>query len=121
MPIKTELMTFIVKPGKEARAEEWMRVLIERQAECVATLEREKMHYESIFRCERNGHLYLSWYSVQSEGAPPVRGSLHPIDEVHLAFWDECIDRSVPPETFEHVVSFVPADVQRVIEARDAA
>jgi len=34
----TEFTTFAVKLGKEARAEEWMQVLHQRQAECVDTL-----------------------------------------------------------------------------------
>lgn len=121
MTLKTELMTFAIKPGKEARADAWMQMLIDRRAECIATLDREKMHHECIFRSVRNGRVFLSWLSVQSEQAPHVRGSPHAIDQAHLAFWDECIDRDVPPEMFEHVVSFVPPEVERVILQRDAA
>jgi hypothetical protein len=70
MKYTTELMTFAVKIGKESRASEWMLALQSRQAECVEALEREAMHYESIFRSERDGRMYLSWFSVQgTEGA----------------------------------------------------
>jgi hypothetical protein len=32
----------------ESRAEEWMAQLFRREAECVSTLDREAMHYESV-------------------------------------------------------------------------
>jgi Family of unknown function (DUF6176) len=119
MTYKTEFSTYAVKVDKEARAEEWMRALVERRAECVETLEREKMHYECIFKCVRDGRMYLSWFSVQSSHGARVHDSPHAIDVVHLAFWDECIDRDVQPENLEHVVSFVPAPVEELIQARD--
>ncbi|MGA0611237.1 DUF6176 family protein [Caldimonas sp. KR1-144] len=108
MPPKTELVTFAIKPGKEARAEEWMRMLVERRDECIATLAREQMHYESIFRLWRDGRLYLTWFSVQGEAGERVEGSPFEVDRLHMAFWRECIDDEVPPTAHEHVVRFVP-------------
>jgi hypothetical protein len=120
MAYETELMTFAVKVGMEAKADEWMRVLVERKAECIATLDREKMHYECIFKSIRNGRLYLSWFSVQGTAGEHVRSSMNPIDKVHMDYWNECIDREVPPEKPVHVVSFVPASVEQAVNARDA-
>lgn len=121
MTITTELMSFAVKPGKEARAEEWMKLLIARQAECVLTLDREAMHYETIFKCQMGERMVLSWFSVQGDKGAHVRSSPFEIDQLHLQFWEECIDRSVPPLKFEHVVSFVPPAVQATIEQRHTA
>lgn len=115
----TELVSFAVKAGFEAKADEWMRVLVERKADCVGTLDRERMHYETIFKSFRDGRMYLSWFSVQGLAGEPVRGSHHPIDELHMRYWDECIDRGVLPQKFEHVVSFVPPSVEQAVEARD--
>lgn len=121
MSSKTTLTTFTVKAGMEARAEEWMRVLIERQVDCVETLDRERMHIESIFKSTREGRMRLSWLTVQSVGGDKVRGSPHEVDTLHVAFWDACIEHDVPPATFEHVVSFVAAAVAEAIDARNRA
>jgi hypothetical protein len=120
MSLVTELVSFTVKLGKEQRAEEWMQLLRARQAECVATLDREKMHFESIFRSTRNGRLCLAWFSVQSDSGARVESSMHAIDQLHMAFWEECIDRAVEPEKFQHVVSFLPPEVEQVVSKRDA-
>lgn len=116
-----ELVTFAVKAGKEARAEEWIRVLRDRRDECVATLDRERMHYEAIFTAYRQDRLFLSWFSVQGQGGATAASSPLPIDTVHRDFWDECIDREVPPETHAHALSLVPTEIGAAIAARDAA
>ena len=119
MPYITEFMTFAVVPGKETRAHEWLQLLQARQSECVATLDREHMHFESIFLHEAGGRLYLSWLSVQGQAGEHVASSEFDIDKLHMAFWKECIDRSVPPLKHQHVVNFVPAEVAAAIAARE--
>jgi len=119
MPYVTEFMTFAVALGKETRAEEWLQLLQAGQSECVATLDREHMHFESIFRHEANGRLYLSWLSVQGRSGEHVASSEFEIDKTHMAFWRECIDKSVPPQKLQHVVDFVPLEVASVIAARE--
>ena len=89
MPYTTELMTFAVKPGKEERADEWMRTLVQRRAECVASLDREAMHFESIFKSVRNGRMWLSWLSVQGGCGAHVETSVLAVDAVHMDFWRE--------------------------------
>jgi len=117
----TEFMAFPVRPGKEQRAELWLQTLVQRQAECIATLDREAMHFESIFRAEINGRLYLSWFSVQGTTGAHVKSSPFPIDKLHMEFWAECIDTSVPPTTHEHVVNFVPPSIVAAIHVRERA
>jgi hypothetical protein len=117
--MKTEYTTFLVREGMEGEAADWMRLLQARRADCVATLEREKMHYESIFRLVVDGRTYLSWFSVQGEFPGSLGESEHEIDKVHLNYWKRCIDDSVPPVTAEHVVSFLPEDVATAIAARE--
>lgn len=115
MSLKTELVSFAVKPGKEARAREWLRMLVERRDECIATLERERMRYESIFETWRGGRLYLTWFSVQDEAGERIEASSFDVDRLHPAFREECIDRQVEPQAHEHVVSFVPDLVRQAI------
>lgn len=121
MSIRTEFVTFVVKEGLEAEADRWMRLLVQRQQECLETLEQERMHYESVFRSIRGGRLCLSWFSVQSSGGRDVRDSSHEIDRLHLEFWNKCMDPNIPPERLEHIVSFVSEDIADVISKRDAA
>ncbi len=87
-----ELSRFKVKPGKSARVDAWLQALNDRMPETLATLEREQMKFEVIFREMIGEEEYLTWVSVQGEEGAPVETSPHEIDRVHLAFWRECID-----------------------------
>ena len=116
--MRVEFTTFLVKQGMEDTADEWMRVLRDRQEECVKTLERERMHYESIFRTIRDGRLYLSWFSVQGEGGEDVEESDHDIDKLHLDYGEKCLE-PCGREDMEHIVSFVPESIAKAIEERE--
>jgi Family of unknown function (DUF6176) len=100
-------------------AELWLQCLLERQAECVATLDREAMHFESIFRAEIDGRLHLSWFSVQGTTGAHVVSSPFPIDKMHMEFWEECIDTSIAPTSHMHVLSFVPQAIALSMQARE--
>jgi hypothetical protein len=113
MTFQTEFMSFPIKRGKEARAQEWIDALRQHPAECVKTLDRECMHLESIFRSVLNGVTYLSWFSVQGTAGAQV------VSSRSQAPPEECVDRSVYPIGFEHVVSFIPPSVLAAIEDRD--
>ena len=113
--LKTELVSFAVLPGMESEAEAWMSVLQQRRAECVETLDRERMRYESVFKSHHDGRMYLSWFSVQGEDGSHVEGSPFEIDRLHVEYWDRCIDRAVPHIVFEHVVSLAPAVVESAV------
>ena len=64
------------------------------------------MLYESVFQKQVDGRLYLAWFSVQGKSGLDVDSSTHPIDKLHLQFWEECIDTSWKAIDMEHVVSF---------------
>ena len=113
--MKTELVSFAIKPGMESEAEVWLGVLQQRRAECVETLDREQMRYECIFKSQLEGRMYLSWFSVQGEAGSTLKGSPFDIDRLHIAYWDRCVDPDVPPIVFEHVVTFAPADVESAV------
>jgi len=117
--MNTEFTIFRVKKGKEARAEEWMRQIASRRAECVDTLEREAMYYESVFKSMYEDRMYLAWYSVQGDLHGDVEESEHEIDKLHCAFWDECLDFEWRPIDMKHVVSFAPASVDEEIARVD--
>ena len=77
-----ELSRAKVKPGQSEEADRWMRMLNDRLDECVATLDREKMAIEIIFRLKENDDDYLFWVSVRGEGGAGLDPSLA-IDRDH--------------------------------------
>jgi hypothetical protein len=90
--MKVELSRFRIKPDKIGRTDEWLKVLNSRIDECVATLEREKMQFEVIFRGRHNGEDFLYWLTIQHEDGEPLETSPHEIDRIHSDFSEECID-----------------------------
>src|SRR4051812_31872981 len=86
------LSRFRIKPDKIARTDEWLKTLNQRIDECVATLEREKMYVEVIFRERYHGEDFLCWFTIQGEDGEPLNTSPHDIDQLHRAFGQECID-----------------------------
>jgi len=48
--VRVELSRARIKPGMGGEVDRWMRMLNDRLDECVATLDRERMAVELIFR-----------------------------------------------------------------------
>jgi hypothetical protein len=90
--MRVELTRFRIKPDKLARVDEWLSVINSRIKECVATLEREKMFVEVVFRERYKNEDFLYWFTIQHESGEPLETSPHEIDKVHQAFGRECID-----------------------------
>jgi len=74
-----------VKPGMELEATRWMDMLNERLVEAEATLDREMMALEIVFRSTEVDGDYLTWVSIHGDGES-VESSTHPLDVDHLAF-----------------------------------
>ena len=63
-----------------------MAMLQERHAECVATLDRERMAVEVVFRTrEPDGTDHLWWFALQGLAGARMDDSPHPIDADHQA------------------------------------
>jgi hypothetical protein len=103
-----ELSRFKIKPGKEARVDEWLAMLNGRMAEAKQTLVREKMKLEVIFREKMGGDEYLTWFSMQDETGAPVASSPFDVDREHLKFHDECIDHDYGRHDAQAQVVLVP-------------
>ena len=63
-----ELSRGKVLAGKSAEADRWMQMLSDRHDECVATLDRERMAIEIVFRLREGGEDFLYWVSLYGEG-----------------------------------------------------
>ena len=81
-----------VKPGAEAEADRWMRMLNDRLDECVASLDRERMAIEIVFRLRENDEEYLYWVTVKGQDGAGLDEGL-PIDRDHI----EAADRVKEP------------------------
>lgn len=111
--LQVELTRFKVKKGKTEVVNEWLTFFNEHMEETLITLEQEKMYVETIFREELNGEEYLYWYSVQGEGGQEVEESTHWIDQKHLAYWDECIDKTFKGVDLEPKVVMIPQGIRK--------
>jgi Family of unknown function (DUF6176) len=105
--MKTELTRLRIKPGMSSRADEWHATLNARKAECIETLEREKMYVEAIFREKIGDEEFIYWLSVQGPDAESLESSPFPIDAIHNAFGDECIDRTYARVDLDASVMFL--------------
>ena len=94
--MKAELTRFRITEGKSARVDEWFATLNARRAECIETLEREKMYVETIFREKIGDEEFVYWFSLEGEGGESMLTSPFEIDRIHREFAEECLDRSVP-------------------------
>lgn len=114
--MKLTMTRYVVRPGKETLAREWMEVLNQRHAEVQATLADEKMALEAIFIEEGETGMTLTWVDLQGAGQD-VLVSEHPIDQVHLKYWRECIDPAVSPVELLSVNCFADPRVQQALLA----
>jgi Family of unknown function (DUF6176) len=72
-----------VLPGASSEADRWMEMLNDRVDECVATLDRERMAIEIIFRLKENGEDYLFWVEILGANGAGVDLD-NPIDRDHF-------------------------------------
>lgn len=109
-----ELSRGKVLPGASAEADRWMAMLNEREDECVATLDRERMAVELVFRLREGGEDFLYWVAVRgADGAGP--DLTDPIDRDHL----EQARRTKEPGWVEAEpqLLLLPAPVRRAVLA----
>jgi hypothetical protein len=82
--LNVRLMRARVLPGASAEADKWMAMLNDRQDECVATLDRERMAIEIVFRLAEGDEQYLFWVTVKGTSGAGLDESI-PIDRDHSA------------------------------------
>lgn len=110
--INVELTRFRVINGTSHLVDEWLAFLNEHMSETLLTLEAEKMYVETIFRETLDGNEYLYWYSIQGEEGQEVEESTHWIDQKHLAYWDQCIDKTFRPVDLTPEVIMIPQKIK---------
>lgn len=110
-----ELSRGRVLPGASAEADRWMTMLDERVDECIATLDRERMAIEIVFRFTEDGEDYLYWVSVHGPGGATDLDLGTAIDRDHL----EQAKRTKHPgwDEAEPQVLMLPAPVREAVLA----
>ena len=91
VPLVVRLHRFKVDPASLSIFDEWMQFEHANHAETVATLNREQMYVEAIFRDREQDPTTIYWLEVRSpDGASSNRSPL-PIDETYDQFERETL------------------------------
>lgn len=104
-----------VQPGMAEQASDWMQMLDDRLDECIATLDRERMAVEIIFRLCEGDDDNLIWVTIRGTAGASILGSHHQLDVDHLAY-----DRRVRDGDWVHAepqVLLLPAPVRAAVLA----
>jgi len=96
--LRVELSRARLLPGKSELTDEWMSMLNQRIDECVATLDREKMALELVFRRSDEDGEWIYWVSIYGPAGAGLDESV-PIDRDHVAYgrqvkepgWEEAV------------------------------
>lgn len=67
-PLTATLYRFELNPDKLDRFEDWVHFEHAHYAETIATLEREKMYFEAVFRDREREKNVIYWLAVQGQG-----------------------------------------------------
>jgi hypothetical protein len=102
-----------IKPGMGEEADAWMRMLNERIDEARATLHRERMAIELVFRSREGDQEYLYWVTVRGTSGESVETSDHDLDRAHLAFDERVRERGWVTGDIELVL--MPEVVERAV------
>ena len=110
--LRVELLSAPVRPGMSEQADRWMRMLEDRAEECVATLDRERMAVEVVFRLRERDTDTLYWVCIRGPEGADLDEAL-PIDRDHARMSREV---TVPGWTrAEPQVLLLPEPVRRAV------
>lgn len=112
--MKAELTKFKVKEGKSEVVDEWIEYMRDNMDDVLLNLEGEKMYVETIFREVFMDVEYLYWYSIQGDENGGKINNTH-LDEKHLEYMDECIDKTFRPADMQAEVVMLPEHLRQLI------
>ncbi len=73
----------------EREVDDWMQMLNDREDECVATLDRERMAVEAVFRLRDEQGDWLYWFSLRGDEGGELNDEAA-IDRDHIAYGKRC-------------------------------
>lgn len=101
-----------VRAGQSAAVDEWMSMLNDRLDEAVATLDRERMGIEIVFRSREGDTEHLYWVVVRGDGEHSNTSTAQ-LDIDHLAYDERC--REPGWHTAEAELLLLPDAVRAVV------
>lgn len=115
-----KLHRFQLKPNQLEEFDRWIAFEHAHHGETTATLEREHMYAESIFRDREHDPTTIYWAELRGAGGAPVGSSPLPIDKVYEGF----MQRTIVPGS--HAVlqpeyTLVPSFLLESIASHEAA
>lgn len=114
--MRVELTKYRVKEGKSELVDEWIEHMHNHMDDVLMNLEGEKMFVETIFREAFNNVEYLYWYSVQDDNHSEDKISETELDEKHLKYWEQCIDKTFRPEDMKAEIVMIPERIRRAMD-----
>jgi len=112
--MRAELTKFKVKEGKSEVVDEWIEYMRDNMEDVLLNLEGEKMYVETIFREVFMDVEYLYWYSIQSDEDGEKIDDTY-LDEKHLEYMEECIDKTFRPAEMQAEVVMLPEHLRQLI------
>lgn len=85
------LHRFSLRPDRLPEFDQWVQFEHDHHAETVATLEREKMYAEAIFRDREHDPTSIYWLEIRDEGGGETSNSPLPIDRQYARFMQETL------------------------------
>ena len=114
--MRVELTKFRVKPGKSGRVDEWFEYMHNHMDDVLMNLEGEKMFVETIFREAFNDVEYLYWYSVQDVETTEQEVNADELDQKHIEYWEQCIDKTFRPEDMKAEIVMIPKKIRDAMQ-----
>jgi Family of unknown function (DUF6176) len=116
VPIDITLYRFELNPDKVSRFEEWVKFEQAHHAETVATLEREKMYFEAIFRDRANQQDVIYWLAIHGRGGDSSETSPLGIDQQYQQFMRETLKKG-SRTTLSTEYALVPQFIEAAVDA----
>jgi uncharacterized protein YndB with AHSA1/START domain len=112
-----ELTRYKIKKGKSGRVDEWMKLIRDnaKTPENLATLDKEKMLIETIFREKLGVDEYLYWFHIQGEKPSNLTTSDYEVDKKHLEFAEECTEPDSRVD-MKLEVSMIPERIRKILK-----
>jgi hypothetical protein len=115
-PLQATLYRFTLNKGNMDVYQEWVRWHHEAYQPMIATLEREKMYFESVFRDTANEPGVIYWLAIDGEGGASSTTSTSEIDKKHVEYMKQILvkgSRITLKTEFTLIPSFIEECIDR--------
>lgn len=114
-PLQVTLYRFELNDDKLDKFDEWMTFYQNNLPATVATLERERMYFEAMFRDRVNQKNVVYWLAVNGEGGASGDSSPLEIDKKHKEYMKEILKRG-SRQTLSTEFVLIPPFIEAAID-----